>query len=53
MLQHRGVTDNGDARHAVTIVPDSGAGELAGVSGTLQIDNDQGKHSYALHYEIG
>ena len=52
VLQHSGVMDRGDARLAVTIVPDSGTGELAGISGTLQIDNDQGKHSYVLDYEL-
>ena len=52
VLQHSGMMDRGDARLAVTIVPDSGTGELAGISGTLQIDNDQGKHSYVLDYEL-
>ncbi len=52
VLQHSGVMDRGDARLAVTIVPDSGTGELAGISGTLQIDNDEGKHSYVLDYEL-
>ena len=52
VLQHSGVMDRGDARLAVTIVPDSGTGELTGISGTLQIDNDQGEHSYVLDYRI-
>jgi len=52
VLQHSGVMNRGDARLTVTIVPDSGSGELAGISGTLQIDNDQGQHSYVLEYEI-
>jgi hypothetical protein len=51
-LQHSGVMDRGDARLAVTIVPDSGAGELAGISGSLNIENDEGGHSYALQYEF-
>ncbi len=53
VLQHSGVMNRGDARLTVTIVPDSGAGELAGISGTLEIDNDQGRHSYFLDYELG
>ena len=52
VLQHSGVMDRGNARLTVTIVPDSGAGELAGISGTLEIDNDQGQHTYVLDYEI-
>ena len=52
VLQHSGVMDKGDARLAVTIVPDSGSGELTGISGRLEIDNDQGQHSYVLDYRI-
>ena len=52
VLQHSGVMDKGDARLTVVIVPDSGSGELAGISGTLEIDNDQGRHSYVLDYEL-
>ena len=52
VLQHSGVMNRGDARLTVTIVPDSGTGELAGISGTLEIDNDEGRHSYVLDYEF-
>ena len=52
VLQHSGVMSRGDAQLTVTVVPDSGSGELAGISGTLEIDNDEGRHSYVLHYEI-
>ena len=51
VLQHSGLMDRGDAALAVTIVPDSGTGELAGISGTIEIDNDAGTHSYVLEYE--
>ena len=51
VLQHSGVMNKGDGQLTVTIVPDSGAGELAGISGTLEIDNDEGQHSYVLDYE--
>lgn len=51
VLQHSGVMNKGDGQLTVVIVPDSGAGELAGISGTMQIDNDEGKHSYVLDYE--
>ena len=43
---------NGDAELFVMIVPDSGTGELTGISGTLEIDNSEGKHSYVLDYEM-
>ena len=51
VLQHSGLMDRGDAALMVTIVPDSGTGELAGISGTLEIGNDAGTHSYVLEYE--
>ncbi len=51
VLQHSGAMSRGDARLTVTIVPDSGTGELAGISGILGIDNEGGKHSYVLEYE--
>ena len=51
VLQHSGVMNKGDGQLTVTIVPDSGAGEMAGISGTLEIDNDEGQHSYVLDYE--
>ena len=52
VLQHSGVKNKGDAHLTVAIVPDSGTGELAGISGTLEIDNDKGRHSYALDYRL-
>ena len=51
VLQHSGLMDRGDAALTVTIVPDSGTGELAGISGTLEIENEAGEHSYVLAYE--
>ncbi len=53
VLQHSGVMNRGDAQLTVTIVPDSGTGELAGIAGTLEIDNDESQHSYVLCYELG
>ncbi len=51
VLQHNGVMNKGDAQLTVTIVPDSGTGGLARISGTMEIDNDDGQHSYVLDYE--
>ena len=51
VLQHHGLMEKGEAALTVTIILDSGAGELAGISGTLEIDNDEEKHSYVLEYE--
>ena len=51
VLQHHGLMHRGDAALAVIIVPDSGTGELTGISGTLEIDSDAEGHSYVLEYE--
>ncbi len=52
VLQHSGIMNRGEAHLTVTIVPDSGSGELARISGTLDIDNEDGKHTYALNYDL-
>ncbi len=52
VLQHSGVMDKGTPQLTVFILPDSGSGELSGISGTLEIGNDEGKHSYSLDYEL-
>lgn len=52
LLQHHGLMDKGEAALTVTIVPDSGTGELAGIAGTLEIENAAGKHSCVLEYEL-
>ena len=51
VLQHNGLMNRGEAELTATIVPDSGTGELAGISGTLEIDSDAGGHTYILKYE--
>jgi hypothetical protein len=37
---------------SVTVVPDSGTGELVGISGKLNIIIADGKHAYDLEYSI-
>ena len=51
-MQHSGTMNRGDAQLTVTILPESGSGELAGISGTLDIDNDEGQHSYVLDCQL-
>ena len=44
-----------DPRHAgdeLVVVPDSGTGELAGISGTLIITIIEGKHFYEFDYSL-
>jgi hypothetical protein len=51
-LHHVGVMTRGAPALTVTVVPDSGTGELAGITGTLAINIDGGKHFYELGYQI-
>jgi len=34
----------------ITVVPDSGTGDLAGITGTMTIDIKDGKHFYTFDY---
>ena len=45
-LQHTGTMTRGAAQLSVTVVPDSGTGELVGLSGKLDIKIVEGKHFY-------
>jgi hypothetical protein len=42
----------GDFSLLIRIVPDSGTDELTGISGTMQINIADGKHSYTVEYEL-
>jgi hypothetical protein len=53
VLQHIGTMKKGDAPSMnVTVVPDSGTGEFAGISGTMTIIIAGGKHSYEFAYSL-
>jgi hypothetical protein len=51
-LQHSGTLDRGAQRLTISVVPDSGTGQLAGLTGTMTIDVSGGKHSYVLEYTL-
>lgn len=51
-LQHAGTMDRGAPTLEIRIVPDSGSGELVGISGQLRIHVDGARHSYELDYEL-
>jgi hypothetical protein len=52
-LQHSGVMTRGKGELNITVVPDSGTDQLAGLSGKLQIIIANGVHSYDFEYDIG
>ena len=52
-LQHTGVMNRGVPQLSITVVPDSGTGELTGLSGKLEIRIEAGgKHFYDFEYEL-
>jgi hypothetical protein len=52
LLQHTGVMNRGEPSLSITVVPDSGTGELAGLSGTLSINIIDGRHFYDFIYSV-
>jgi Protein of unknown function (DUF3224) len=52
ILAHRGTMSTTEQELSVIIVPNSGTGALAGISGTLDIDLKDGKHFYTLNYNL-
>ena len=53
VLQHTGTMERGAQRLSVTVVPDSGTGELVGLDGRMEIIISEGKHSYHFDYTLG
>ncbi len=53
VLQHTGTMNRGTPQLSVTVVPDSGTGQLVGLSGTMTINIVAGKHSYEFDYTLG
>jgi Protein of unknown function (DUF3224) len=52
VLQHSGTMKRGEPSLVVTVVPDSGTGELAGLTGKMAIEITQGKHFYDFEYTL-
>lgn len=51
-LQHTGIMTRGTPQLTITVVPDSGTGQLAGLSGRMMIHIADGNHSYDFEYTI-
>jgi hypothetical protein len=52
VLQHSGTMTRGEPQLSVTVVPDSGTGELAGLAGTLTIRIAEKQHFYEFDYTL-
>jgi Protein of unknown function (DUF3224) len=50
ILQHTGTMTRGALQLSITVVPDSGTDQLAGLAGTMNITMAEGKHSYDFNY---
>src|SRR5580693_6154723 len=51
-LQHSGTMAHGDLQLSITVVPDSGTGQLMGIAGKLTVIIAGGKHSYEFEYSL-
>jgi hypothetical protein len=52
VLQHTGIMNRGEPSLTITVVPDSGTDELAGLAGKMSINIADGKHSYEFEYTL-
>jgi hypothetical protein len=49
---HRGLMTKGTPDLSITVVPDSGTGELTGITGTFELKIEGGKHFYDFGYSL-
>ena len=52
VLHHRGIMTRGVPQLSVTVAPDSGTGELKGLTGEMTIKITDGNHFYEFSYAI-
>jgi hypothetical protein len=52
VLQHYGLMSAGNSLLTLEVVPDSGTGELSGLTGKMNIRIENGQHYYDFEYEI-
>jgi hypothetical protein len=52
VLQHSGTLTRGEPQQSIAVVPDSGAGQLLGLTGRMTIIIAAGKHSYEFDYTL-
>ncbi|MDG5496792.1 DUF3224 domain-containing protein [Niveispirillum sp. BGYR6] len=52
VLRHLGTMDRGHPHLSISVVPDSGSGGLAGISGEMAIKVADGNHYYDFTYDL-
>lgn len=53
VVLHTGLMDRGAPSLTITVVPDSGTGELVGLAGEMAIEIVEGEHRYRMTYTLG
>jgi flagellar basal body rod protein FlgG len=51
-LHHTGIMTRGKGELTISVIPDSGTGELVGLTGKMGINIADGKHSYDFDYSF-
>jgi hypothetical protein len=51
-LHHAGIMNRGTPSLVISVVPDSGSGELTGISGSMTIDIKAKQHHYTFEYTL-
>jgi hypothetical protein len=52
LLQHSGTMDKGRQQLIIGVVPDSGTGELVGLTGAVTLNVADGRHFYEFTYSL-
>ncbi|HEX2723801.1 MAG TPA: DUF3224 domain-containing protein [Gemmatimonadaceae bacterium] len=52
ILQHTGTMTRGEGKLKVEVIPDSGTGDLKGLTGSMAIAISDGNHSYEFDYNL-
>jgi len=52
VLQHSGTMTRGKGQLSVSVVPDTGTGELKGIAGNMSIEISGGNHSYVFDHSF-
>ncbi|KAB2887983.1 MAG: DUF3224 domain-containing protein [Burkholderiaceae bacterium] len=52
VLQHSGSMERGAQTLSISVVPDSGTGELVGLAGVFRLRIEGGQHFYELEYSL-
>jgi len=52
VLQHSSALTRGAPLQSITVVPDSGTGQLIGLAGSMTVNIADGKHSYDFEYTL-